>query len=279
MKVFISLDMEGISGISEWEDVIPGRRHYEAGRRLLTQDVNAAIEGALEAGATQIIVNESHGPMNNLLLEELHPAADVIRGFFKPLCMMQGIDDTCDAAFFIGYHGRAGLGEAVLNHTLSGVAIHRLVLNGKEVGEAGVNAAIAGAFNVPVVLVTGDSQTAQEVEADIPGVYTVAVKSGITGLSSLAIHPQRARELIRQTAEEALLNRSKIKPIELPKVNTIEIEFTKSQFATAVSWMPGVELIDGRTVRYQSDDMASIMPVVQAMLLLTGQVNRMITGT
>ncbi|MDH4616891.1 M55 family metallopeptidase [Brevibacillus sp. AY1] len=279
MKVFISLDMEGISGISEWEDVIPGRRHYEAGRRLLTQDVNAAIEGALEAGATQIIVNESHGPMNNLLLEELHPAADVIRGFFKPLCMMQGIDDTCDAAFFIGYHGRAGLGEAVLNHTLSGVAIHRLVLNGKEVGEAGLNAAIAGAFNVPVVLVTGDSQTAQEVEADIPGVHTVAVKSGITGLSSLAMHPQRARELIRQTAEEALLNRSKVKPIELPKVNTIEIEFTKSQFATAVSWMPGVELIDGRTVRYQSDDMASIMPVVQAMLLLTGQVNRMITGT
>ncbi|CAM3271105.1 aminopeptidase [Brevibacillus invocatus] len=279
MKVFISLDMEGISGISEWEDVIPGRRHYEAGRRLLTQDVNAAIEGALEAGATQIIVNESHGPMNNLLLEELHPAADVIRGFFKPLCMMQGIDDTCDAAFFIGYHGRAGLGEAVLNHTLSGVAIHRLVLNGKEVGEAGLNAAIAGVFNVPVVLVTGDTQTAQEVEADIPGVYTVAVKSGITGLSSLAIHPQRARELIRQTAEEALLNRSKVKPIELPKVNTIEIEFTKSQFATAVSWMPGVELIDGRTVRYQCDDMASIMPVVQAMLLLTGQVNRMITGT
>ncbi|MCM3078322.1 M55 family metallopeptidase [Brevibacillus invocatus] len=279
MKVFISLDMEGISGISEWEDVIPGRRHYEAGRRLLTQDVNAAIEGALEAGATQIIVNESHGPMNNLLLEELHPAADVIRGFFKPLCMMQGIDDACDAAFFIGYHGKAGAGEAVLNHTLSGVAIHRLVLNGKEVGEAGLNAAIAGAFNVPVVLVTGDSQTAQEVEADIPGVHTVAVKSGITGLSSLAMHPQRARELIRQTAEEALLNRSKVKPIELPKVNTIEIEFTKSQFATAVSWMPGVELIDGRTVRYQSDDMASIMPVVQAMLLLTGQVNRMITGT
>lgn len=279
MKVFISLDMEGISGISEWEDVIPGRRHYEAGRRLLTQDVNAAIEGALEAGATQIIVNESHGPMNNLLLEELHPAADVIRGFFKPLCMMQGIDDACDAAFFIGYHGKAGAGEAVLNHTLSGVAIHRLVLNGKEVGEAGLNAAIAGAFHVPVVLVTGDSQTAQEVETDIPGVYAVAVKTGITGLSSLAMHPQRARELIRQTAKEALLNRSRVKPIELPQVNTIEIEFTKSQFATAVSWMPGVEMIDGRTVRYQSEDMASIMPVVQAMLLLTGQVNRMITGT
>lgn len=279
MKVFISLDMEGISGISEWEDVIPGRRHYEAGRRLLTHDVNAAIEGALEAGATQIIVNESHGPMNNLLLEELHPAADVIRGFFKPLCMMQGIDDTCDAAFFIGYHGKAGAGEAVLNHTLSGVAIHRLVLNGKEVGEAGLNAAIAGAFRVPVVLVTGDSQTAQEVETDIPGVYAVAVKTGITGLSSLAMHPQRARELIRQTAKEALLNRSRVKPIELPQVNTIEIEFTKSQFATAVSWMPGVELIDGRTVRYQSEDMASIMPVVQAMLLLTGQVNRMIAGT
>ncbi|NRS15450.1 M55 family metallopeptidase [Brevibacillus sp. HB1.2] len=278
MKVFISLDMEGISGLSEWEDVIPGRRHYEAGRRLLTQDVNAAIEGALEAGATQIIVNESHGPMNNIILEELHPQADVIRGFFKPLCMMQGIDSSCDAAFFIGYHGKAGTGDAVLNHTLSGLAIHRLILNGKEVGEAGLNAAIAGAFGVPVVLVTGDSQTSQEVEEDIPGVFTVAVKTGITGLSSQAMHPVRARELIRQQAKEALLHRSTVKPLEQRVENTIEVEFTKSQFATAVSWMPGIELIEGRTVRFHSPDLVSMMPVLQAMLLVTGQVNRMITG-
>ncbi|WP_409178920.1 M55 family metallopeptidase [Brevibacillus fortis] len=278
MKVFISLDMEGISGLSEWEDVIPGRRHYEAGRRLLTQDVNAAIEGALEAGATQIIVNESHGPMNNIILEELHPQADVIRGFFKPLCMMQGIDSSCDAAFFIGYHGKAGTGDAVLNHTLSGLAIHRLILNGKEVGEAGLNATIAGAFGVPVVLVTGDSQTAKEVEEDIPGVFTVAVKTGITGLSSQAMHPVRARELIRQQAKEALLHRSTVKPLEQRVENTIEVEFTKSQFATAVSWMPGIELIEGRTVRFHSPDLVSMMPVLQAMLLITGQVNRMITG-
>ncbi|WP_429841270.1 M55 family metallopeptidase [Brevibacillus sp. FIR094] len=278
MKVFISLDMEGISGLSEWEDVIPGRGHYEAGRRLLTQDVNAAIEGALEAGATQIIVNESHGPMNNIILEELHPQADVIRGFFKPLCMMQGIDSSCDAAFFIGYHGKAGTGDAVLNHTLSGLAIHRLILNGKEVGEAGLNAAIAGAYGVPVVLVTGDSQTAKEVEEDIPGVFTVAVKTGITGLSSQAMHPVRARELIRQQAKEALLHRSTVKPLEQRVENTIEVEFTKSQFATAVSWMPGIELIEGRTVRFHSPDLLSMMPVLQAMLLITGQVNRMITG-
>lgn len=278
MKVFISLDMEGISGLSEWEDVIPGRRHYEAGRRLLTQDVNAAIEGALEAGATQIIVNESHGPMNNIILEELHPQADVIRGFFKPLCMMQGIDSSCDAAFFIGYHGKAGSGDAVLNHTLSGLAIHRLILNGKEVGEAGLNAAIAGAFGVPVVLVTGDSQTAKEVEEDIPGVFTVAVKTGITGLSSQAMHPVRARELIRQQAKEALLHRRTVKPLAQKGENTIEIEFTKSQFATAVSWMPGMELIEGRTVRFHSPDLVSMMPVLQAMLLITGQVNQMITG-
>lgn len=278
MKVFISVDMEGISGISEWEDVIPGRRHYEAGRRLLTQDVNAAIEGALEGGATQIIVNESHGPMNNIILEELHPQADIIRGFLKPLCMMQGIDSSCDAAFFVGYHGRAGTGDAVLNHTLSGLAIHRLVLNGKEVGEAGLNAAIAGAFGVPVVLVTGDSQTAQEVEEDIPGVITVAVKSGITGLSSQALHPIRARELIRSQAKEALLQRGRVQPIGQVAENTIEVEFTKSQFATAVSWMPGVELVEGRTVRFHSTDVVSMMPVLQAMLMITGQVNRMVTG-
>lgn len=278
MKVFISLDMEGISGLSEWEDVVPGRRHYEAGRRLLTQDVNAAIEGALEAGATQIIVNESHGPMNNLILEELHPEADVIRGFLKPLCMMQGIDATCDAAFFIGYHGKAGTGDAVLNHTLSGLAIHRLILNGKEVGEAGLNAAIAGAFGVPVVLVTGDTQTALEVAEDIPGVYTVAVKTGITGLSSQALHPVRAREMIRLQAKEALQNRSRVQPLETKPENTIEVEFTRSQFATAVSWMPSVELVDGRTVRFHSNDIVSMMPVLQAMLMITGDVYKMMTG-
>ncbi|MET3289753.1 UNVERIFIED_CONTAM: D-amino peptidase [Brevibacillus sp. OAP136] len=278
MKVFISLDMEGISGITEWEDTIPGNRHYEAGRRLLTQDVNAAIEGALEAGATQIVVNESHGPMNNLILEDLHPQADVIRGSFKPLSMMQGIDSTYDAAFFVGYHGKTGVGDAVLNHTYSSLSIHRLVLNGKEVGEAGLNATIAGAFGVPVVLVTGDSQTAKEVEEDIPGVFTVAVKTGITGLSSQAIHPVRAREMIRQKAKEALINLSRVQPLVQKAENTLEVEFTKSQFATAVSWMPGVELIDGRTVRFQSSDVVTMMPVLSSMLLITGQVNRMITG-
>lgn len=196
--------------------------------------------------------------MNNIILEELHPQADVIRGFFKPLCMMQGIDSSCDAAFFIGYHGKAGTGDAVLNHTLSGLAIHRLILNGKEVGEAGLNAAIAGVFGVPVVLVTGDSQTAKEAEEDIPGVFTVAVKTGITGLSSQAMHPVRARELIRQQAKEALLHRRSVKPLSQKVENTIEVEFTKSQFATAVSWMPGMELIEGRTVRFHSSDLVSI---------------------
>ncbi|KQL49419.1 aminopeptidase [Brevibacillus choshinensis] len=278
MKVFISLDMEGISGITEWEDTIPGRRHYEAGRRLLTQDVNAAIEGALEGGATQIVVNESHGPMNNLILEDLHPQADVIRGFFKPLGMMQGIDSTYDAAFFVGYHGMAGVGDAVLNHTYSSLAIHRLVLNGKEVGEAGLNAAIAGAFGVPVVLVTGDSQTAQEVEEEIPGVFTVAVKTGITGLSSQVIHPVRAREMIRQQAKEALINLSKVQPLVQKAENTLEVEFTKSQIATAVSWMPEVELIEGRTIRFQSPNVVTMMPVLKSMLMIAGQVNRMVTG-
>lgn len=278
MKVFISLDMEGISGITEWEDTIPGRRHYEAGRRLLTQDVNAAIEGALAAGATEIIVNESHGPMNNVIIEELHPQADLIRGFFKPLCMMEGIDESCDAVFLIGYHGKAGTGDAVLNHTLSGLAIHRLSVNGKEVGEAGLNANIAAAFGVPVVLVTGDSQTAEEVKEDIPGVYTVAVKSGITGLSSRAMHPTRAQALIREQAQIAVENCKNMTPLEKEDHYTIDIEFTKSQFATAVSWMPGIELLDGRTIRFQSDDIRKMMPVIQAMLLLTGQVNRMVTG-
>ncbi len=271
MKLFISVDMEGISGINDWDDVIPGKRGYEFGRKLLTQDVNAAIEGAMEAGVTDILVNESHGPMKNVLVDELHPKARLIRGFFKPMCMMQGIDESFDAAFFIGYHGMAGAANAVMNHTLLGSCIQRVMLNGKEVGEAGLNAAIAGAYGVPVVLVTGDTQTAAEVEEGIPGVYTVAVKEGINAFTANSLHPSVAQEMIRKQAKIAIENHKNVRPLPVQPTNTIEIEFKSTNMAFVVSWIPGTELLDGRTIRYQANDLKAMIPVFQAMLLLAVQ--------
>lgn len=271
MKVFISADMEGISGITDSEDVLPGKRTYEYCRKLLTQDVNAAVEGALAGGATEIVVNESHGPMRNILVDELHPKAEVIRGFFKPQLMMQGLDHSFDAVFFIGYHGKAGEMDAVLNHTFLGSCIQRFRLNGKEVDESGFNAAVAGAYNVPVVLVTGDSQTAETVGKSIPGIYTVAVKKGLGAFAAQCLHPSVAQEKIKMTAEEAVKNIKNIKPIPKEDTYSIEIEFKTTNMASMVSYMPQVELIDARTVRYETDDLIESSQVVMAMMLLAIQ--------
>ncbi|KQL45089.1 aminopeptidase [Brevibacillus choshinensis] len=268
MKVFISVDMEGISGVIDDTDVDVGKKNYEYCRRLLTQDVNAAIEGALEAGATEILVNDSHDTMKNVILDELNPQAQLISGFKKPFLMMEGIDENFDAAFFIGYHGKAGTTNGILNHTLSG-KIQRLFLNGKEVGEAGLNASLAAAFGVPVVLVTGDTQTAAEVEVDIPGVFTVAVKEGKGTNTGRCLHPSVTRKMIKEKAKEALQHSKNIKPLPIETSYTLEVEFKTTMSAQMVSYMPNVELLDGRTIRYQAHEMTQVMPVVLAMLLLS----------
>ncbi len=268
MKVFISVDMEGISGVIDDSDVDVGKKNYEYFRKLLTQDLNAAIDGALEAGATEILVNDSHDTMKNVLWDDLNPKAELISGFKKPLLMVEGLDETFDAAFFIGYHGKSGTKDGILNHTLNG-KIQRLFLNGKEVGEAGLNAATAAAFGVPVVLVTGDTQTVEEVQQDIPGVYTVAVKQGKGIHTGRCLHPSLTKEMIKARAKEALANCKHVKPLPIEASYTVEMEFKSTASAQLVSCMPGVELVDGRSVRYQTDDMRKMMPAVLAMLILS----------
>src|SRR5690625_5277648 len=272
MKLFISADMEGISGVTDWQDVSPGQSSYEYCRELLTQDVNAAIEGALAAGVKEIVVNESHGPMRNIIVDQLHPKAQLLRGFHKPMLMTQGLDETFHAAFFIGYHSKAGANQAVLNHTLLTKCIQRFRLNGKEVGEATLNAHIAGAHRVSVALVTGDRQTAEEVQKDIPGVHTVAVKEGIDAYTALSYHPKVAQNMIKEKAEQAIQSLDQLSPIQPEEKYTIEIEFKATTMAAVANYIPGTHLIDGRTIRYEADHMIEAMPVITAMLLLSIQV-------
>ncbi|MDM5327014.1 M55 family metallopeptidase [Neobacillus sp. CF12] len=277
MKVFISADMEGISGVTDWEDTIPGKRTYEYSRRLLTQDVNAAIEGALEAGATEIVVNESHGPMRNLIPDELHPKAELIRGFYKPLLMMQGLDETFDAIFFIGFHGKAGENDSILNHTFLGSCIQRLLLNGEEASESDFNAAVASSFNVPVTLLTGDLQICEDAKKKIPGIHTVAVKKGIGAFAAQSLHPTVAQEKIRASAKLAVESAKSIQPLKKEQSYTIDIEFKHTNMATVVSYMPTIELLDGRTIRYVTDDLIEGSKVLMAILLLAIQGSNSIT--
>ena len=213
MKVLISTDMEGTCGVTSWVQVMPPEYggepastvEYERARLRLTREVNAAVEGALAAGADEVIVNESHDGMRNLIPEELHPDIRFITGNDKPLGMVQGIQEAgIEALFFTGYHAKAGTPNAPLAHTWTGY-VNDVRIDGRSTGEFGINALVAGHFGVPVTLVTGDDKAVAQVR-ELLGeqVVGVVVKEGYSTYSAIHLHPTRAQELIRQGAEEAI---------------------------------------------------------------------------
>ena len=210
-KVYISVDMEGISGISGDDQVNAGTAEYGRSRKLMAEDLNAAIRGALEAGATDILVNDSHGGQRNLLPEDVHPTARLISHSFKRHGMMEGLDDTFDAAIFIGYHAKADAPRGLFAHTGTGV-LRDLQINGRSVGEGGMNAALAAWYGVPVVLVTGDDTAVAEVKESVPGIRGVAVKRAIN-VRAVELKPlQQARQEIQQAARDGVAAAKKPAP-------------------------------------------------------------------
>jgi D-amino peptidase len=210
-KVYISVDMEGISGISGDDQVTAGAPEYGRSRKLMAEDLNAAIRGALDAGATDILVNDSHGGQRNLLPEDVHPNARLISHSFKRHGMMEGLDETFDAVIFIGYHAKADAPRGLFAHTGTGV-VRDLQINGRSVGEGGMNAALAAWYGVPVVLVTGDDTAVAEVKESVPGVRGVAVKRAIN-VRAVELRPlQQARQDIQQSAREAVAAAKKPAP-------------------------------------------------------------------
>jgi len=258
LKIFISVDMEGISGVISGEETDQGGRDYGLFRQLMTEEVNAAIEGALQAGATEIVVRDAHGSALNILPHLLNPEALLIREWSQgPLDMMEGIDKTFDAVFFIGYHAQAGTPDAVLKHTINGT-IYDLKLNSKVVPEVGLNAAIAGYFGVPVALVTGDLAATRQAEEVLGDVSTVAVKEGI-GKAGKMIHPEKTRKLIKAAAVEALGNLARYKPFKLTSPVTMEITFTREDLAAKASWIPGARRTGNRSVAFTHQDLIEVM--------------------
>lgn len=258
LKVFISVDMEGICGVIHWEDVSRNGRDYSLFRKLMTMETNAAVEGALEAGATYILVRDAHGSGRNILPDLLHPAAELIRDWSGgPLDMMEGIDKSFDAVIFIGYHARANTPNAVLDHTMTG-SIYKLTLNGKPMPEAGINAFIAGNFDVPVVMVAGDAALCHQCEELFGKVVTVPVKEGI-GNAARMLHPQKARELIKEKAREALLRLNEFKPFKLKPPYTVEVTYKDEQKAEEMSWFPDAKRTGNTTVTFTSNDWMEIL--------------------
>jgi len=204
VKIFISFDMEGVAGIVDWSQCLGPGQAYEEGRRLLLGEVNAAIDGALEAGATEIVCNDSHGTMNNLDPSELHGRATYVSGRHKPLYMMQGLDATADLVFMVGYHGSISGESSVLSHTYNPSVISHVELNGVRVGESGINALVALACQAPVGLITGDQRTIEEADPFMADAELVVVKESFTRFGAANLHPEVARELIADGARRAV---------------------------------------------------------------------------
>lgn len=254
MKVFISSDIEGTAGIADWEQVRGPGAEYEIGRQLLTDEVNAAIDGAVQAGATHVLVNDAHRSMYNLRPGALHHHASYLSGRHKPLYMMEGLDASFDAVFMVAYHGAIGAERAILSHTYNPAAVWEARLNGVAVGESALNALVALHHRVPVVLITGDDATAEEARPFLPEIEAVVVKRSITRFAAESLHPDRACELIGAGAMRALARtgRAPLPTIELPA--TLEVTFLTPDMAEMATWIRGVQRGGARTVAVTDED-------------------------
>lgn len=269
MKVLISADMEGITGVVSSDQVNRDGKDYDRARKWMTAEVNAAVRGAFAGGATQVIVNDSHDTMRNILLDELHPEAELITGGTKALSMMQGLDASVDAVFFIGYHAKKGTSQGVLDHTYDGSSVMRYSVNGVEYGETGQNALIAGAMGVPVVLVTGDTMVTEEAREILGDIETVAVKDGISRFAAKTLHPSKAHALIEAAAERALKRVKEMMPVQVPGPYRIEVELKDSYMADLAELIPGVEKIAPRVVQYEHPDYLVAYKCFRAIIGLT----------
>jgi D-amino peptidase len=270
LKVFISVDMEGISGIVHSDQTTAGTPEYASGRKWMAQDVNAAVEAALEAGATEVVVNDSHGSMRNIDPDDLHPLAILISGSPKPLSMMQGIDPSFAACLFIGYHAKAGTEDAILDHTISGSVVRFVKVNGVEWPELGLNAAIAGYYGVPVVLVSGDLAVCRQA-GEVLGkdVVTVAVKEAYGRLAAKLVPMAQARQLIKTGVKNALEKLGRIKPFKIAAPYTFELGYhVSAQADMGAMLLPQVKRSDARTLAFTANDYIEGFRMLRALISL-----------
>ena len=264
LKVFISVDMEGLTGVANWEEVSRTGKDYDYFRAIMAKETNAAIEGALAAGATEIVVRDSHGSARNILPEMLNRNARLLRDWSgSHMSMMEGIDETFDAVVFIGYHARAGTPNALLEHTSSG-NVTNVEVNGVSLPEAGYNALIAGNLDIPVVFTAGDRAICEQVKELFGEIETVAVKEGI-GAAALNLHPEVARERIRAGVERALRNIDSYSPYKLTAPYTLVLTMKDETKIYNGSFYPGAVRTGDWELTYQSDD---IMEIIRAWMLM-----------
>jgi len=258
MKVYISVDLEGISGVVASHQCTSTIGAPLEVRKLVTGDVNAAIAGARRGGATVIYVNENHSG-RDLLCDELDPLAEVLIGKPKPLMTLEGLDSSFACVFMVGAHAAAGTEHAILDHTWSAKCIQNVSVNGIRIGETGLNAILAGHYDVPLTLVTGDLATVQEAEALLGDVEGAVVKEGVDRYAARCPHPTVARGRIEAAAARALQGIRRFKPYKPDPPFRLEIDYTNTAFAAAACWIPMAQRIAPRTVAFNQPDGLTLM--------------------
>jgi D-amino peptidase len=262
-RIFISVDMEGIGGIGTPAMTSPTGKDYELGRKLMTDEVNAVVGAILQRGPADILVNDSHGDMQNLLHTELDPRVTYIQGAVKPFGMVEGLDSTYAAAIFLGYHSRAGTPNGFIAHTGTG-AVKGLWLNDIEVGEGELNAAYAGSVGVPVIMAAGDSAFVEQFTRTVK-VEAVATKYAVTPQAARLLHPKVVQERLVAAAGRALANRSSAKPWVIGKPVKVGLRLSDNTVTQILQAIPGVRQVDGFTVEFTAPTMADAYRLIRLM--------------
>lgn len=265
LKVYISADMEGVTGVASADQLSPSGFEYQQAREWMTNEVLAAMQGAREAGATEFVVSDSHGNGESLLIDKFPSDVPVriVRSFPRPLGMMEGIDSSFAAVMFIGYHASTSSTIGVRAHTQSSALLTRIALNGTSMSEAGINAAIAAQYGVPVVMITGDDAIVDETRRRLGPIEGVAVKHAIGFHSAATLTPDAAQKLIRQQAKTALERRDQMKPYLVTRPITLEVSFKNYRPVELLAYLPGVERIDSHTVRFVARDMREVSKLLE----------------
>jgi D-amino peptidase len=267
-SIYISVDMEGCADIVHWDEVRPSTsKEYARSREIVTDEVNAAVGGAFDGGAKAVTVNDSHSTMRNLLTERLDQRATIVSGRLKPNFMLEGLTPEFSAAFFIAYHGAIGAGEAVMGHTYSPRVIFECRLNGAPIGELTINAALAGAWGVPVTMVSGDRTTLEEAAATLPWAHTVETKRSISYFAAECVSPSAVCAALRSAAARACKAEA-AKPFALPTPIVMEIDTYRTAQADHLELIPSIKRIAARTIRFESADFREVYRALQAVIYL-----------
>jgi len=264
-KIFISVDMEGITGVVQPAQLGPEGFEYQRAREWMTAEVNAAIAGIRETGATEIVVCDSHGNGQSVLIDKLPDDVQIVRGFPRPLEMMQGIDESFSAAAFVGYHGSEWTTGAVRSHTISSARLLGVKLNGMEVSEGIYNAAVAGHFGVPVAFISGDRLAVTQLQKVVPGAEGVVVKEPLGYHSAMTVTPARGQAMIRDGVKRAMSKLGSLQPYRISTPVRLEVGFKLTIDAERAAFVPGLSRADAHNVQGSFRDMIEVTKLLQVL--------------